>query len=90
MSRRPRYTTIDHRVATSAMGHSRRDWLRATIGPRPLRPESDHSRHEFEMANCDLTHCSKRHRLFDDLVGADEQNRRDFEAERPGGSQIDD
>jgi hypothetical protein len=26
---------------------------------------------------------------FDHLVGADEQNRRDFEAERPGGSQID-
>jgi hypothetical protein len=22
------------------MGHSRRDWLRATVGPRPLRPES--------------------------------------------------
>ena len=34
----------------SARGHSRRDWLRATIGPRPLRPESDHSRHESEMA----------------------------------------
>jgi hypothetical protein len=25
----------------SETGHSRRDWLRATIGPRPLRPESD-------------------------------------------------
>jgi hypothetical protein len=34
----------------SASGHSRRDWLRATIGPRPIRPESDHSRHESEMA----------------------------------------
>jgi hypothetical protein len=22
------------------LGHSRRDWLRATIGPRPLRPEN--------------------------------------------------
>ena len=30
-----------------------------------------------------------RHSLFDDLIGADEQARRDFEAERPGGSQID-
>jgi hypothetical protein len=27
--------------------------------------------------------------LFDDLIGADEQDRRDFETERPGGSQID-
>ena len=24
----------------SQLGHSRRDWLRATIGPRSLRPES--------------------------------------------------
>ena len=46
------------------MGHSRRDWLRATIGPRPLRPESDHSRHESEMArwaNSELMHRSKQH-----------------------------
>ena len=44
-----------------AMGHSRHDWLMATIGPRPLRPESDHSRHEPEMArwaNNELMHCS--------------------------------
>ena len=34
----------------SEKGHPRRDWLRATIGPRPLRPESDHSRQESEMA----------------------------------------
>ena len=27
-------------VATLGMRHSRRDWLRATIGPRPLCPES--------------------------------------------------
>ena len=29
-------------IATGQMsaGHSRRDWLRATIGPRPLRPGS--------------------------------------------------
>ena len=42
--------------------HSRRDWLRATIGPRPLCPESDHSRHESEMARwAKLRHtqCSK-------------------------------
>ena len=43
----------DHRISASrkfcsvpqkdffgSIGHSRRDWLRATIGPRPLRPES--------------------------------------------------
>jgi hypothetical protein len=28
------------RPGESGSGHSRRDWLRATIGPRPLRPES--------------------------------------------------
>src|SRR5271156_2145777 len=37
-------------VFLHSLGQSRRDWLRATIGPRPLRPESDHSRHESEMA----------------------------------------
>jgi hypothetical protein len=26
--------------STSALGHSRRDWPRATIGPRPLHTES--------------------------------------------------
>jgi hypothetical protein len=41
------------------LGHSRRDRLRATIGPRPLRPESDHSRHESEMARWAL----RRHQL---------------------------
>jgi len=35
-------------------------------------------------------HRSKQHRLFDHLVGAGEQRRRNFEAERPGGDQIND
>ena len=40
------------------MGHSRRDWLiRATIGPRPLRPESDRSRHEPEIARWVESRC---------------------------------
>src|SRR5260370_34624268 len=33
---------------------------------------------------CSAANC----RLFDHLVGADEQVRRDFEVERPGGSQL--
>ena len=32
--------TTSFRARTSQLGHSRPDWLRATISPRPLRPES--------------------------------------------------
>jgi hypothetical protein len=37
---------------------------------------------------CGLVQCNND-RLFDQLVRSDEQDRRDFEIERPGGPQVD-
>ena len=68
----------------SQLGHSRRDWLRATIGPRPLRPESDPSKHEPEMArwaNNDQT-AAQQIPLLNNLIGGGEQRLRDGEAQR--------
>jgi len=51
-------------------------------------PKADKSLHRSEMTRCanrDPTHCSKRHPLFDHLVGAGEQRGWHFKAERFGG-----
>jgi hypothetical protein len=77
----------------SQLGHSRRDWLRATIGPRPLRPESDHSRHESEMARWasnGLMRRSKKAQSFDNLVGSHKQGWRHRKPKRFRGLEVDD
>ena len=68
--------------STSAMGHSRPSHFVPVLNNVRYASDSDHSRYESELtlwAITELMRCSKN-LLFDHLIGAGENRRRDSEA----------
>src|SRR5262245_65496702 len=62
--------------------------LRRMSAMPPIATESVGCNEPTRCANCGLMHRSKHGILFDHLVGAGEQRRRNFDAERLGRGQV--